>query len=470
MIRASLLAPLLVAACAVGPRYRAPTPPEATAYAPAPVVLAAPGVPSQRLVATAVPRDWWRAFGSARLAALVEDALAHSPTIAAANATLAQLREQAKVQGGGLYPSLVLNPNIQRARESAELQPLVSSNALNYTVITAGAQVSFNPDVFGGVRRGRAQARALAEAARYQLAAARATLAGNVVTAAIQIASLDAQLAEQQRAIAAALRTVEIGRLQRAEGQISGADLAAFEAQLAAARVALPPLDRARATARDSLAVLTGHTPDHVLGNLPTLDAFTLPADMPVAVPSRLVETRPDVLAAAANLRAANAALGIATSARLPLFNLTANGGTASTTLARLFRSENIFWTLIGGVTAPLLDAGTLLHGQRAARAGVEVSRAQYRSAVLTGLQNVADALEVLAADARAVAAAQAARTAAVRSLSEATLQHREGQVSSLALLSAQANDATVASQVIQARAARLSDTASLFVAMGGGQ
>lgn len=344
MIRAWPLAPLLflITACAVGPRYRPPAPPEAAGYTPTPVGLSAPGVAAQHLVAAAVPRDWWRAFGSPKLDALVEDALAHSPTIAASTATLAQLREQAKVQGGGLYPTVVLNPSVQRGRESIELQPPVSSNAQNYTVISAGAQVSFSPDVFGGVRRGREQARAAAEAARHQLAAARATLAGNVVTTVIQLASLHAQLAEQSRTIAAYARTVEIGRLQHAEGQISGADLAAFEAQLAAAHVALPPLDRARAVARDSLAVLTGRTPDQAPNDLPALDAFTLPTDVPVAVPSRLVEQRPDILAAAANLRAANAALGIATSARLPLFNLTANAGSASTAFARLLRSENL--------------------------------------------------------------------------------------------------------------------------------
>jgi len=458
---------LALAGCAVGPKVSVPPPPDMAAYTPAPVQTA----PGQRLVpGMEVPREWWRAFGSAKLDALVADALAHSPTLASAEATLKQLREQYRVQRGGRYPSVTLDPSYTRGRESLELQPPVSNNNTNYTVISAGAQVTFNPDVFGGLRRTAEGARASADAAAQQLRAARATLIGNVVTTTIQLASFDAQIAEAHRALDAQASNAAIGRRQEREGQIARADVAALDAQRAQSEAALPSLERSRGAARDQLALLTGRTPDRAPTDLPTLDELRLPVDVPLTIPSRLVETRPDIRAAAAQLHVAAAAVGVAAAARLPVFNLTANAGGASQAFQRLFKSENLFWTLIAGFTAPVLDAGTLLHGERAARAGLNVARAGYRSAVLIGLQNVADTLEAMGADAHAVVAAEAARDAARRSLSFAALQYREGQASAQPLLIAQATDANAAGTDIQARASRMSDTALLYVALGGGQ
>lgn len=470
MRHAAVLAAALLGACTPGPRYVRPAPPTAPAYTPAPPDPNAPGTAPQRVVpADTIRADWWRAFASPRLDALVAEGLRNSPTIAQAQAALTQAREVYRQQHAALFPNLLLNPSYQRGQELVEIQPPVSNNAVRYTVITAGAEIAYNPDVFGGLRATARNARALADAARHQLAAARLALAGNIVSTAVQLAALDAQLAQQARIIAAERETVRLGGLQVREGQVARSDLAALEAQLAQSETTLPPLTRSRAAARDALAVLLGRTPDTPPTELPTLDALSLPADLPLIVPARLVEARPDILAAEANLRAAYAELGIATAARLPVFNLTANGGTASQSFTRLLRSDNIFWTVIAGVAAPLIDAGTLLHGQRAARAGVETSRAQYRQTVLTGLANVADTLEALSTDARALAAAQAARAAATRSLAAANLQRREGQVSALPVLAAQAADATSAAALVQARAARLSDSAGLYVAMGGG-
>ena len=134
-----------------------------------------------------------------------------------------------------------------------------------------------------------------------------------------------------------------------------------------------------------------------------------------------------------------------------------------------MFQNDNLFWSVIAGFTAPLFDFATLRHSERAARAGLDAAREQYRGAVLTGLGNVADSLEALAADARAIAAAELARAAAAKSLAAAQLQLRNGQVAAPVVLAAQAADATARLQLAQAQAARLSDTAALYVAMGGG-
>jgi NodT family efflux transporter outer membrane factor (OMF) lipoprotein len=462
---ARLLPLTVLAGCAVGPTYRMPPPPSATAYTPAPVTA-----PDQLLTdAPAVPAEWWRGFGSATLDALVAEALRNSPTIDAAEAALRQSRALYRQQRASLFPNVALTPNYQVGRSSADVQSPLASNQLSYSLLTAGLTVGFNPDVFGGVRRGIEGSRAQAEAAGYQRDAARSTLAGNVVTTVIAIAGLDAQSDALRQAIAAQQSSVETAYRQAAEGQIAAADVAAFEAQLAASRAQLAPIERARALARNSLAALIGRTPDQAPAPLPRLDQLRLPPSLPLVAPSQLVETRPDIRAAAANLHAATAAVGVAVAARLPVFNLAANGGGASEVIGRLFRSENLFWSLIAGMSAPLFDAGGLKQGERAARAGLAVAKANYRQAVLTGLQNVADALEAITADRRAELAATDARVAADRSLAAVQLQRQEGAVGAIPLLTAQAADATATQQLAAIQAARLADSAALFVALGGG-
>ncbi|MDT7934656.1 MAG: efflux transporter outer membrane subunit [Sphingomonadaceae bacterium] len=460
-----LLPLIMLSACAVGPTYRVPPPPSATTYTRAPAAAA-----DQPLVdVQTVPAKWWEGFGSTTLNALVSEALRNSPTVDAAEAALRQSRALYRQQRALLFPNVALTPNYQTGRASAEVQSPLANNQLSYSLLTAGVTVGFNPDVFGGVRRGVEGARAQAEAAGYQRDAARATIAGNVVTTVIAIAGLDAQADALRQAIAAQQASVETARKQAAEGQIAAADIAAFEAQLASSRAQLAAIERARALAHNSLAVLIGRTPDQAPSGLPSLSQLRLPASLPLIAPSQLVETRPDIRAAAANLHAATAAVGVAVSARLPVFNLAANGGGASEVVGRLFRSENLFWSLVAGMSAPLFDAGGLKQGERAARAGLDVAKANYRQAVLTGLQNVADALEAIAADRGAELSATEARAAADRSLAAVQLQRREGAVGAVPLLAAQAADAAATQQLAAIHAARLADSAALFVALGGG-
>lgn len=465
MKQLALLSLTLLGACAVGPDYRPPAPPTATQYAPNPVELSG----QQLQPGARVPAEWWRAFGSPVLDQLVAEALAHSPTLAAAEASLAQSRYLYKQQRSSLFPTLGLGANYQIGNTGREASPILANNAASYSLITAGVTVSFNPDLFGGLRRGVEGARANAETARYQLAAARATIAGNVVATVIALAGLQAQHAAVEQAIAAQQASFTLAQRQASEGQIARADVDAFEAQLAATRALLPQIERSEAFARDQLAVFLGRSPDQAPSGLPGIDALTLPANLPLVVPAQLVETRPDIRAAAAQIHAATAAVGVATAARLPVFNLAAGGGGAAEVVQRLFRSENLFWNVVASVSAPILDAGGLRYGQRAARAGLDVAKANYRQAVLAGLQNVTDSLEAIAADGRAETALAEARAAAARSLSAARLQRQEGEIGALPLLAAQATDANAAQALANARTARLADSAALFVALGGG-
>ncbi len=194
-----------------------------------------------------------------------------------------------------------------------------------------------------------------------------------------------------------------------------------------------------------------------------------LPRDLPVSLPAKLVEQRPDVRAAEAQLHSASAEIGVAVAARLPQFALTGNAGSTALALGELATPGNVFWTLAGNLTQTVFDAGTLLHKQRAAEAAFDQAAAQYRSTVIAALQNVADSLRALQADADALTAAAAAQQAAATSLDITRHQLQLGAVNYLALLTAENTYQQALSTVVQAQASRFADTAALFQASGGG-
>ncbi len=201
---------------------------------------------------------------------------------------------------------------------------------------------------------------------------------------------------------------------------------------------------------------------------LPALAALTLPAQLPAVLPSDLVARRPDIRAAQAQLEGAGADVQTAIAARLPSITLAANAGGSAQRFGDMFRTGNPFWTLIGGITQPIFHAGALRRQQRAAEAVLEGSKAQYRSVVLQAFGDVADALTGLATDAAALDAATRAADASNRALTFIRRQLALGNVGTLALLNATAADAQARAQLVQARAARLSDTVALFQATGG--
>jgi NodT family efflux transporter outer membrane factor (OMF) lipoprotein len=198
------------------------------------------------------------------------------------------------------------------------------------------------------------------------------------------------------------------------------------------------------------------------------LDRLVLPVDLPLGVPSQLVERRPDVRAAEAELHSATAQVGVAVANMLPQVLITGNIGSSATLMSDLFKPGTGFWSIGANATQTLFEGGTLLHRKRAADAALDQAAATYRSTVLTAFQNVADALHALSTDADALNAASRAAAAAQRSLGVATHQLELGSVSYLALLSAQLLYSQAVVSVAQARASRYADTAALFQALGG--
>jgi NodT family efflux transporter outer membrane factor (OMF) lipoprotein len=465
---------MLAAGACVGPNFQRPAPPDVARYTVDPLpaatgVAPGPGGAAQRFLSEEVPRDWWKLFKSADLDALVTEALRANPEVASAQAALKQALENTAAERGSYFPTVQGSFGASRNLDAVGvLSPNLASGAAMYNLFTPQVTVSYVPDIFGANRRQVESLAAQAEASRYQLDATYLTLTANVVTAAIQEAGLRAQIRATERVIALEREALSILHKQLELGAIAEGDVFAQDATLAGLEASLPPLNRQLLQTRDSLAVLTGHLPPEFKAPALDLDRLALPEDLPLGVASELVERRPDVRAAEAQLHAATAQVGVATANLLPQVTITGAIGSSATALSDLFRAGTGFWSIGANATQTLFAGGALIHHRRAAEAAMDEAAAQYRLAVLTAFQNVADALHALATDADALQAASRAASASEMSLDVVRRQLELGSVSYLALVNAeQAYQQAVASQV-SARTSRMTDTAALFQALGG--
>ena len=459
--------------CTVGPDFHAPEAPADTSY----TSQALPGQTVSAPVAhgqaqsfdstQTVRPDWWTQFQSAKLDQLIDQALKDSPTIIAAQATLrqAQLSWQAQ-SGSSQIPRVDLSLGAQRElfNTAAFGQP---GNSPLFNLYNANVQVSYLFDLFGGNRRALEALAAQAEYQQHELDAARLTLAGNVATAAITQAALNAQLIALSQLIAQQEEQLNITRRREAIGAVGQNDVLALQTQLAQTRAQIPPLMNRISQTNHLLAALLGKTPAGFDVPHFNLDDFTLPASVPVVVPSTLLQSRPDIAASQALLHAATAQYGNAISTALPQINLSAGLSQESLTTGTLFNPASAAWSLAGSLTQPLFNGG--LHAAiNAVHANLDAANANYRETVVQAFRNVADALRALDNDAKLVSDQYVADQSAQQSWQLARQQYQLGSIPWLqVLISGQQADQTRIS-LIQAQAQRLTDTAALFQAMGG--
>ena len=476
-IAAALVVMAVLAGCAVGPDFERPAAPDVTGYTPQPLAeqtssAGVKGGEAQRFVqGLDIPGQWWTVFHSQALNSLVEEALKNNPTLPAAEAALRQAWENVYAEQGAFFPTAVVSYSPSRNKTATGVTfTAASSGKPWFTLHTAQVVVAYAPDVFGGTRRQVESLMATTEFQRYQVEATYLTLTSNVVTAAVQEASLRGQIAATEEIIKIQTESLGILRKQLELGKVAGADVAAVEATLAQAEATLPPLQKQLAVQRDLLTALIGRLPSQEPAEKFELAALKLPLDLPVSLPSKLVEQRPDIQSAEAQLHVASASIGVAIAAQLPQFTLTGNAGTTANQINQLFITPGTaFWTFAGNVAQTVFDAGTLLHKKRGADDAFEEAAAMYRSTVITAFQNVADALHALESDAETLKATYAAERAAFKSLEIARMQLQLGAIGYLGLLTAENTYDTALTALVQAQAARYADTAALFQALGGG-
>lgn len=488
-------------ACAVGPDFAERQHLSSQAYAPVALSEALPTSDASLMATTLagatqhidarqeVLADWWTLFQSPALNRLIERAFAANPTLAASQAALRQAQENVAVQQGYFFPTLSADYSFTRqqlAGNNGGNSPGIQNDGSNvattqnpqgpvynapviYNFHTAGLTVGYVPDLFGGNRRQLESLRASVDMQRFELEATYITLASNVVAGALQEASLRAQMAALEKMLASYKQSLALVRERQRLGYAMRLDVAQQESALATAQQQMPLLRKQFEQTRDLLRALVGNFQDQEIDETFVLEALHLPEHLPLSIPSELIQQRPDVRAAEAQWHAATAQVGVAQANRFPQFSINGTFGGQATTFNQMFRAGAPFWSLGGSITQPLFDGGSLLHRKRFAEQVMLQAQAQYRSAVLTACQNVADTLHALAEDAEALRAAAASKQAAQVSRDVTRTQLQLGYVSSLEVLSVEAAYQQAEMTLVQAQVTRLGDTAALFQALGGG-
>ncbi len=464
----------LLAGCTAGPDFVKPAKPTSTGYTPEALALqtssaASPGGGAQTFVPEQdIPGDWWVLFQSPQLDALVRESLQANPDVDAAQAALRQARELYFAQQGGLFPTLSANGSGQQQLSSPASQGQAGSGVM-FGVTSASLNIAYSPDVFGGVRRQVESREAAAENQRFQLEATYLTLSSNVVVAAINVASLQAQIKATQDIVNILNNSLTVVRRQFDLGGASRADVLAQEAALTQTQATLPPLQKQLAQQRNQLMRLVGRSPDQDRGESFDLAKLKLPQELPLSLPSSLVEQRPDVRAAEEQLRGASADIGVAVANQMPQFTITGLLGFTSGGLGSLIVPGSGVWSIGLGIAQTVFDGGRLDSQRKAAIAAYERAAAQYRGVVLSAFQDVANALRAVQYDADTLRAQVAAEQTAAASLRLSEQQYQLGAVNYLILLNAQQTYQTAVINRLRAQAARYSDTAALFQALGGG-
>jgi NodT family efflux transporter outer membrane factor (OMF) lipoprotein len=455
---------LALEGCAVGPNFTRPAPPAVDAYLPPETGASRPesGAEAAQHIALGqkIPAQWWELFHCPRLDLTLHQAIAGSYSLAAARATLAQARESIVEARAGYYPQIDLTAGARRG--------VVGSGSAS-NLFSLGPTASYSSDAFGLTRRRVEQESALAENQRYQLAAAYLILTGNSVIQAITIASTRFQISTVEDLIKNDEKNLDLVQREFNAGKVAKSDVLTAAAQLEADRTQLPALHQQLSVARHALSVLASRAPAE--WSPPDFDIaeFTLPDNLPVSLPSELVRQRPDILAAETLLHADSAAIGVATAQMYPSITLSASLLQDALSLASLFQSASRNWGAGVGVDAPISRGGALGAGKRAAVDAYNAELATYQETILQAFGQVADGLSAIAHDADLVAASQRAVGIASDSLKLQRSGYAAGKTTVLQLIVAENTYSSARQGYVRALGQRLSDTAQLFIAVGGG-
>lgn len=471
-----LLSAIFLTSCMVGPDFHPPHPATPISYTETTLPTKTVSTPyvgkggrAQRFVYNEnISSEWWHLFHSPEINRLILTGLANSPNLSAAYAALRQAQQNFYAQvGNSLYPAF--NGQLGAQRELFSNSTL-GENAPSplFNLFNANVNVSYMLDAFGGARRQVEAAEAQVDYQQFQLIAAYLTLTSNIVTTAVTVASLQAQIDATRALLLAEENQLTIIRKQFYLGGVSNANVLTQTTLVAQTQANIPALEKTLAQNKHALSVLIGAYPDAPLPII-NLNHLYLPTKLPVSLPSNLVRQRPDVRASEALLHAASAQIGVATANLLPQIALTGNYGWMAPTASTLFATTTNTWMIGALITQPLFHGGALIAQRRAAVAAYDQAFAQYKQTVLQAFQNVADALRALELDARSLHDLKAAEMAAFNNLRLTSKQYQLGGVSYLNLLTAQQQYQQTVINRIQAQASRYSDTAALFQALGGG-
>ncbi len=465
-------ATLALSACVtVGPNYKTPDGPKGSAAAGYAMTgdAVAPGVRLSPDTRSAGP--WWQAFGSPELDHAVRQALADSPSIAEARATLEKAQAEARAKRGAQFAQVDTNAAAERERINLAAfgfsgfpgAPPISSPTIN--LYQVGGSVSYDLDLFGGRKRATEEANAKADAAARQADAAYLSLSGNVAMQAMKIATLRAQIGELRAIVVDDRRVIDIAQRAEAAGGEAHSSLSGGVAQLAEDEAMIPPLQRDLDAARHQMALLTGKSPAEWTAPDFDLVKFTAQADVPISLPSSLIRNRPDILAAEANLHAATAAVGVAIAHQYPDIRLSAVLTQEGIKPGDIFRADAAAWTILGGLSAPVFHGGTLKAERKAAEADARISLAHYEQTVLRAFVQVSDVLSSLGADQQSITSLELVNRAAESAANDAQNALRLGGGPMVDVVQAQRTLSRARRALVEAQGRRMSDLVELYAA-----
>ena len=455
----ALAATALLSACAVGPDYVRPTMPVPAAYKesggwkPADPRAAVSGL------------AWWQAYGDSVLDGLETDALNANQNIRQAEATYRQAKAIVDEDRAGLFPTLGATFGAERARTNTSG---VTRTGNSVSLSLAG---SWEPDLWGSVRRQIESGVASAQASADDLAAARLSIQTTLAQDYLQLRIADQQRDLYASTIAAYTKALKLTRAQHDAGVALQSDVSLAEAQLAQAQAAAIDLDATRAQLEHAIAVLTGRAPSQfALAAAPASQplALKMPAT-PAGLPSELLEHRPDIAGAERRAAAANANIGVAKAAYFPQLTLSASGGFGGAALNNLFDTPGRVWSLGAALAQTIFDGGLRTARVKQAEAAYDITVAQYKETVLGGFQQVEDELALL----RLLDQETAFQEQAVRSSQQANdsalAQYRAGTVSYLNVVTTQTTLLDNQRTLVQLRGRLMAASVSLVSATGGG-
>jgi len=468
-IRPAVLALLLaLGGCAFAPDGKPPavTQPAQYGVAPTPAAGATAQGVAQRFEHGARPvPEWWKRYGSAALDALVQEGLANSPDLAAAERNLAGAREQLRGQvNSSLLPAVDAGADATRRR--ALTMPNLPEPTARYNVFTGQVQARYDLDLFGAARFANLSLTAQVAQQAFQLESARRALAGNIVTGAISASALAQRVALNEKQALLARRVARDTQRRYELGAASQNDALDADQDAAALEAALPMLRARWHATRHALAVLLGRNPDQAPPDL-DFDSLAVPQQVPVVVPSELLASRPDILLADAVVQAAAADVGAATAQLFPSLSLSASMGQAGFNWPAAMSGAGAIWAVGASLTQPLFHGGALLAERDAAKERYQASLLQYRQTVLMAFRDVADTLSRLEGGGQALASAEASRQAAGQSYRNTASRVRLGALPPYTEYAAEQHYVAARLRELDYAEARLTETAALFQAMG---
>jgi NodT family efflux transporter outer membrane factor (OMF) lipoprotein len=460
LLAAAGAASLLSACAAVGPNFTAPAAPRTPGYAMAGDTASAISPLGQDADSAGA---WWTSLGSADLDRTIRQALADSPTLAVADATLEEARAAADAAHN--TPTGTFNASAERTRINLAAFGIPGFPSPTVNQYSVGGNIGYDLDLFGGIRRANESAGAHAAAQEQRAKAAYLTLSGNVAMAAVRIATLRAQIAAVISVIEEDAKNLDFVQKAEAAGAAAPAAQVSARAQMVQDQALLPDLQQQLAEARHGLALLVGHAPADWAAPDFELTALTLPARIPVELPSELVRRRPDILAAEADLHAATADIGVQTARLYPDVKLSAAFAQTSLEPEKLFQYEFSGWNFGPSLSVPLFGRAQLKAQVRAAEAAAKAANARYQQTVLTAFTQVADVLQALANDDAAVAAQDQARQVAEQDLKNTQFAFQNGGGTLIEVTQAQRRLSETRQAYALAQGKRYADAVRLYIA-----